>query len=55
MKKCLQLLAAALLCGVIVFAFAGCGYEVEGQVPRGEEGSMLFFLSLIHISEPTRH
>lgn len=43
MKKCLQLLAAALLCGVIVFAFAGCGYEVEGQVPRGEEGSMLFF------------
>lgn len=42
MKKCLQMLTAALLCGVLLFAFVGCGYEVEGQVPRGEEGSMLF-------------
>lgn len=43
MKKVLQLIAAALLCGALMFAFVGCGYEVEGQVPRGEEGSMLFF------------
>ena len=43
MKKCLQMLTAALLCGVLFFAFVGCGYEVEGQVPRGKEGSMLFF------------
>ena len=43
MKKCLQMLTAALLCGVLLFAFVGCGYEVEGQVPRGEKGSMLFF------------
>ena len=42
MKKVLQLIAAALLCGALMFAFVGCGYEVEGQVPRGEEGSMLF-------------
>ena len=43
MKKLLQIIGAALLCGALMFAFVGCGYEVEGQVPRGEEGSMLFF------------
>ncbi len=42
MKKLLQIIGAALLCGALMFAFVGCGYEVEGQVPRGEEGSMLF-------------
>ena len=43
MKKLLQIIGAALLCGALMFAFVGCGYEVEGQVPRGEKGSMLFF------------
>lgn len=44
MKKLLYGAVACLLCAAAAASLAGCsGYDIEGQVPYGEEGSMLFF------------
>ena len=44
MKKLLYGAVSCLLCAVALASLAGCsGYDVEGQVPYGEKGSMLFF------------
>ena len=54
MKKVLQLIAAALLCGALMFAFVGCGYEVEagaatkwrGRFPAARKGACSFSASI---------
>lgn len=42
MKKLFRALIPCLLCSAMLAAFAGCGYDVEGLVPHGEKGSMVF-------------
>lgn len=42
MKKLFRALIPCLLCSAMLAAFAGCGYDVEGLVPHGEKGSMMF-------------
>ena len=42
MNKLFRALIPCLLCSAMLAAFAGCGYDVEGLVPHGEKGSMMF-------------
>ena len=42
MKKLFRALIPCLLAIAMLAAFTGCGYDVEGQVPHGEKGSMFF-------------
>ena len=49
MKKNWRRGIAAGLAGMLIVLAAGCGAAADSAVPEGQE------LSLIHISEPTRH